>query len=192
MTDMPWREAVEKILDENAVAMHYSDIAEQIVERGLRDNVGATPAATVNSQISQSIKYDGTDSPFIRTDRGQYILRKYADIANSSPISADSQQVDFKDVNPKLSNGSFTPLECFGDAIEYFGEARRRCWESSKSALRTSTFQTKKASTFCMTGVMSSTWGELLSVRLAEDFMNTRSTVCRDAGTDSPSLDYSQ
>lgn len=74
--------------------MHYSDIAEQVVEKGLRENVGATPAATVNSQICQSIKYEASSSPFMRTDRGEYILRKYADGQQSQVSHSPSPSVE--------------------------------------------------------------------------------------------------
>ncbi len=75
MADMPWREAIIKVLAESGSAMHYSDIAERIVEDGLRVKVGATPASTVNANISWSIKDEGEKSPFIRVGRGEYFLR---------------------------------------------------------------------------------------------------------------------
>ncbi len=73
--NMPWRDAIIKILKESNDAMHYSDIAEKVVEENLRTSVGATPAATVNANISTSIKEAGTESPFIRVGAGEYFLR---------------------------------------------------------------------------------------------------------------------
>ena len=55
--------------------MHYAEIAEQIFERGLRTGQTATPAATVESTITQSFKNDGDRSPFIRIIARVYALR---------------------------------------------------------------------------------------------------------------------
>lgn len=43
--------------------------------RGLKTTSGATPDATVNAQISASIKHDGTASPFLRVAKGTFTLR---------------------------------------------------------------------------------------------------------------------
>lgn len=52
----------------------YSAIAEEIANQGLRTNLGATPANSVNSVISRSRNELGTKSPFVRTGRGMYFL----------------------------------------------------------------------------------------------------------------------
>ncbi len=56
--------------------MHYSDITEQIISRKLRTSLGATPARTVNAQISSSIDRDGNESPFLRVSSGTYAIRR--------------------------------------------------------------------------------------------------------------------
>ena len=53
--NLTWRQAIETVLRESRCPLHYNEIAEQIVSMGLRQKVGATPAATVNSQISASM-----------------------------------------------------------------------------------------------------------------------------------------
>lgn len=70
MTDMPWKEAIEHVLRQSGEAMHYTEIAEQIVERGLRNSVGATPGQTVTAMVTNSIQSDGERSPFYRPSRG--------------------------------------------------------------------------------------------------------------------------
>lgn len=77
MSDLRWLDAIKLTLEKSGAAMHYTEIAEAIVESGLRKQVGVIPAATVNSQISMSIKEEGADSPFVRVSRGEYILRKF-------------------------------------------------------------------------------------------------------------------
>lgn len=73
--ELTWRRAIEKVLADAEGAMHYKDIAEEIVSRGLRVNVGATPPATVSANLTTSIAKDGDASPFQKVGRGEYILK---------------------------------------------------------------------------------------------------------------------
>lgn len=73
--NLSWREAAIAVLRTSAEAMHYTEIAEAVAERGLREEFGATPAQTVNATISMSIKNEGDASPFLRTEAGRYCLR---------------------------------------------------------------------------------------------------------------------
>lgn len=75
--NLPWKEAIVSVLDDAASAMHYTDIAQAIIEQKLRQKVGATPAATVASNITTDIKQLDDKSAFIRVKRGEYMLRKY-------------------------------------------------------------------------------------------------------------------
>jgi len=76
MTDLSWREAIIKVLQKSLEGMHYTAIAEEIADQQFRTEFGATPAATVNSVISTSLQQEGSNSPFIRVDRGRYWLRQ--------------------------------------------------------------------------------------------------------------------
>ncbi len=71
---MKWIDAILKVLSEEGQAMHYQDIANKIVDHQFRENVGATPASTVNSVISQNISELSEDSWFIRVNMGEYFL----------------------------------------------------------------------------------------------------------------------
>jgi hypothetical protein len=72
---MSWREAIERVLVEEARPLHYSEISELILSKGYYKTDGATPDATVNAQITSSIKHDGENSPFLKVSRGTYALR---------------------------------------------------------------------------------------------------------------------
>ncbi|MCA1730336.1 MAG: winged helix-turn-helix domain-containing protein [Actinobacteria bacterium] len=50
--NLSWKDALVRVLDDAASTMHYTDIADSTVERGLRQKVGATPANTVASNIT--------------------------------------------------------------------------------------------------------------------------------------------
>jgi hypothetical protein len=70
-----WLDAIKKVLGETEAPLHYTEISEQVLSRGYYVPKGATPAATVNAQITKSIKHDGDRSPFIRVGRGIFALR---------------------------------------------------------------------------------------------------------------------
>jgi hypothetical protein len=73
---LTWREAVETVLGDSVDPMHYTDIAEEIANRKLRgDELGATPASTVATIITVSMRDEGSRSPFVRVERGVYGLR---------------------------------------------------------------------------------------------------------------------
>ena len=72
---MSWREAIERVLAEEARPLHYSDISELILSKGYYSTEGATPDMTVNAQITSSIKHAGEKSPFLKVSRGTFTLR---------------------------------------------------------------------------------------------------------------------
>jgi hypothetical protein len=75
MPEMTWEEAIQTVLSDAGVAMHYTEISEEIAKRGLRTRLGATPHSSVNSYISTSLSSRGDKSPYLKTDRGMYMLR---------------------------------------------------------------------------------------------------------------------
>ncbi len=91
--EMTWKKAIEEVLRQAGSAMDYKEIADQIITLGLRKSVGATPAATVSSNLVTSIKNEGTKSPFLKVGRGQYFLNQ-ARLGNTQPTDEiESPQV---------------------------------------------------------------------------------------------------
>lgn len=80
--ELTWRNAIDEVLAAAAIPLHYNDITERIIANQLRSSLGATPSATVNAQITSSIKHDGSASPYLRVTRGTFTL------ANTVAISA--------------------------------------------------------------------------------------------------------
>lgn len=72
--ELTWREAINKVLGAATSPLHYKEIADRIIAECLRTSLGATPAATVNAQISSSIKNDGSKSPYVRVSKGTFAL----------------------------------------------------------------------------------------------------------------------
>jgi hypothetical protein len=74
--DLPWKKAIEKILRDSPNPLHYNDISQKIIAEKLRTKVGATPALSVHTFISTSIKKEGDNSPFTQIGRGIFTLKE--------------------------------------------------------------------------------------------------------------------
>jgi len=87
-SELTWRQAIEKILGATATPLHYNEITERIIGDGLRKSLGATPSATVNAQLSASIKHDGAKSPYIRI--AKYISPRMGEHSHAASAVCDS------------------------------------------------------------------------------------------------------
>ena len=87
MAELKWKEAIEKVLEEEKKALHYTDIAELVAERGYRTSLGATPQDTVSANLTTDINTNKEKSKFAKVDKGIYILRKFLD--DSSQLLTD-------------------------------------------------------------------------------------------------------
>jgi HB1, ASXL, restriction endonuclease HTH domain len=84
--DLSWEDAIQRVLAKADGALHYTEIAERIVSNGLRTSVGATPAQTVASHLSYSLREDS--SPYLRVGRGEYTLRTIAEKGAQDQLNA--------------------------------------------------------------------------------------------------------
>lgn len=100
-----WKEAIKKVLGESEIPLHYAEISEQILSRGYYETDGATPAATVNAQISSSIKHDGEKSPFMRVGKGTFTLKSSpaTNISASTPVSKQKKLEVFAETDVEAS-----------------------------------------------------------------------------------------
>ena len=97
--EMTWGQAIDTVLSSSNTALHYKDIAEQIIALKLRTSLGATPAATVNACIAHSIKHEGSESPYIRVAKGIFALKGGERISAVAPPKltpdiAESEEVE--------------------------------------------------------------------------------------------------
>lgn len=99
-TELTWGLAIEKVLGASAIPLHYKEITDRIIADGLRRNLGATPAATVNARMAASIKRDGIHSPYIRVGKGTFSLAKpstthlVATTSKLTPTVPESDEVE--------------------------------------------------------------------------------------------------
>lgn len=92
--ELSWEEAILRVLQDRKEPMHYTEIAEAIVEQGLRTQYGATPATSVATTITRSFQVAKEKSPFIRVERGRYALRRAEGVSSTPPpevLAADTK-----------------------------------------------------------------------------------------------------
>lgn len=124
--ELTWQKAIDEVLGTSPTPLHYSEITEQIISKGLRQNLGATPAATVNAKISASIKHDGDSSPYIRVSKGTFSLK----------IRSPSESIIQPKLTPEISESE--DAEDQYEIISSFGMFWRRNgieWSSTPKLL---------------------------------------------------------
>lgn len=129
--DLSWDDAVFTIMQESDGSLHYTEIANLIVERELRSNLGATPSASVAAILSSSIR--SGNSPYVRTARGEYALK--SELVEKSrqqkEVVADAKEMESgaiqafgmywkrADINWEKSNPLILGREPGGDTIDF-------------------------------------------------------------------------
>lgn len=88
MLEKSWRDAITAVLAASPTPLHYGEIADRIIAEGYRTNVGATPATSVNVAIRNSIRNDGSCSPFTCVARGTYALARASEGHSANECAA--------------------------------------------------------------------------------------------------------
>ncbi len=106
MPNMKWKDAIEQILRESGQAMHYSDIADSIINRKLRADVGATPSATVCSVINTDMN-NNKDSVFFKVGSGEFILKEFVSgpSPHKSPVPGNKKNLLRTELSEEKSAG---------------------------------------------------------------------------------------
>jgi hypothetical protein len=132
---LTWRKAIEKVLSEASGAVHYKDIADKIIEDGLRSDLGATPAATVASHLSTAIKNEAGDCPWQKIGRGLYVWKAKAGIVAgaAAPIPEEIEEADEDQYAVVSSFGMFWRRE----AIEWIANPKFLACSRSASIFST-------------------------------------------------------
>ena len=67
-------DAVAAVLAEAAGPLHYREITERMLSKGLWNSGGKTPEATVNARLAVDIRDQGAASRFVRVSSGRFAL----------------------------------------------------------------------------------------------------------------------
>ena len=114
-TDLKWKDAIAKVLEEEKKSLHYTEIANLISERGYRKSLGATPRDTVSSVLTTDINNNKEKSIFAKVDKGVYILRKFLDDGSQLlPVGDVEIQIDTKSLGEKIPQPNVKIINAFG------------------------------------------------------------------------------
>lgn len=105
--ELTWRKAIEKVLSEAQGVMHTKDITEKIIQDGLRTSLGATPGATVGSQLVTAIHKEGDGCPFQKVGPGLYVWKAKAGITQTPAIPVEALDDDEEQYDVVTSFGMF-------------------------------------------------------------------------------------
>ena len=67
-------DAAAAVLEEAGAPLHYREITERMLAKGLWNSEGKTPEATVNARLSVDVRDHGAASRFVRVSRGRFAL----------------------------------------------------------------------------------------------------------------------
>lgn len=127
---MPWDKAILKVLTESHRVMKYYDIADTIISEGLRQEVGSTPANTVNAYLHG----DKLKDLVVCVRRGEFILKEYLDKDPSLVISTADLPDDEEEKD--MGDALITAYGRFWD---------REMWEMNEMSIYGTSSKTKKA-----------------------------------------------
>lgn len=110
---LSWHQAIQQVLEDAGESLQTSEITERILEKGLRTSTGATPAATVNSQMLTSIKKKGDNSPYVHVGPSTYTLRAMTSPKSTAPTQSEDSTL--------AANVSALSINADGGLIQAFG-----------------------------------------------------------------------
>ena len=138
-------QAAEVVLKEAGKPLHYKEITQRMLDRGLWQSEGKTPEATVSSTITTNIQKYGAHSHFQRTDEGVYALRS----GGLPEFHTSSELADVEDDKQQLAR-NVSPIKSisFTDAAEqvlkqFSGGKPMHYREITKKALELNLIKTK-------------------------------------------------
>ena len=185
--ELTWRKAIDKILAASPSPLHYNEITEQIISEGLRMTVGATPAATVNAQISASIKHDGENSPYIRVSKGTFTLKNRASASSVVPKKLTPEVIESEDEEVQYEIISSFGMFWRKDAVEWIATPKLLGMQQI-GATPVDFYKQLGIYLLYDVGVRLSTLVALQTVHLVEDCTSTLLIVCLHDGTGSHGL----
>lgn len=103
MSQLKWKEAVIRVFKDEKKALHYTEIAELIAEKGYRKSLGATPQDTVSATITRDMDTNKEKSIFVRVDKGIYFLREFLDDTSQlEEVDVESETATVENVTKEV------------------------------------------------------------------------------------------
>lgn len=100
-----FKQAAIEVLKEAGKPLHYAEITRLALESGILETEGATPEATMNSQIILDIRHKGNGSDFIKVLPSTYALNKNKKKVEQTPRVAEAEKIEEEKI---VIEGGFT------------------------------------------------------------------------------------
>lgn len=100
-----FKQSAIEILKKSKKPLHYAEITRLALESGLLETEGATPEATMHSQIAVDIKHKGRGSYFIRTAPGTFSLNLNRKQIKETPKIKEAEKEEEEKI---VIDGGFT------------------------------------------------------------------------------------
>ncbi len=110
----PWLQAIIQVLKEAAKPMHYTEIAQAVIDERLRKDYGATPAATVNANITWDLKHRPKKTPFVQVARGMFALQQAEGSGAGAPLPIEPPPDAPPDAEKETVEESAVIIQAFG------------------------------------------------------------------------------
>lgn len=126
MPERTWLEAAEEVLRSTDEAWHYTRIASEIIERGLKTTLGATPWATVGAALYTAVQKP--DAIFERTGKGYFRIKPahQPSAHGSGQAAAAALQQEAEDTGALKALGMFWRR----DAVVWKTDPRLLGWQA--------------------------------------------------------------
>lgn len=100
-----FKQAAIEVLKKAGTSLHYSEITRLALENGALETEGATPEASMNSQITVDIKNKGEGSDFIKTSPGTFAINPSKKEKVKTPKIIEAEKNEEEKI---VIEGSFT------------------------------------------------------------------------------------
>lgn len=97
-----FKSAAIKILEEAKHPLHYKEITQLAIEKGILETEGKTRSASMNAQIITEIKTEGDKSTFVKTAPATYDLNPNRPKVKTQPKSKSTDKIE---VLEKIGSG---------------------------------------------------------------------------------------
>ena len=118
---MDVKAAAIRVLRQAGTALHARDISARIIDAGLWQSQGKTPAVTVAARLYSDIKKKGDRSSFVKAGAGTFALRDFA----ATPGAAGPAPAPVKKLpKPAAVKTDFSFTDCAEKVLEASGEKK--------------------------------------------------------------------
>jgi hypothetical protein len=102
--------AARAILKDHPSGLHYEELTRRALEQGLITTSGKTPEASMNAQLSTTIKRHGSAAPFVRLKPGVFALNLAVDEnpPTATPAKADAKKTPRSPKDDEAIESAFT------------------------------------------------------------------------------------